>query len=85
MVLQVRSQFNTIPGLMEGTARPDYRRCVEISTQVRPGFDWSDDYRDESAMTQRCSARKHTALCVRAAGRGRWFPCLRSWAWRRAV
>ena len=20
---------------MEGTARPDYRRCVEISTQVR--------------------------------------------------
>ena len=32
--LQVRHQFNTIPGLMEGTARPDYRRCVEISTQA---------------------------------------------------
>lgn len=30
--MQVRRQFNTIPGLMEGTARPDYRRCVEIST-----------------------------------------------------
>ena len=34
---QVRHQFNTIPGLMEGTARPDYRRCVEISTQVSNG------------------------------------------------
>lgn len=32
MVEEVRHQFNTIPGLMEGTARPDYRRCVEIST-----------------------------------------------------
>ncbi len=32
MVEEVRNQFNTIPGLMEGTARPDYRRCVEIST-----------------------------------------------------
>lgn len=29
---QVRRQFNTINGLMEGTARPDYSRCVEIST-----------------------------------------------------
>lgn len=38
MVEEVRSQFNTIPGLMEGTARPDYRRCVEISTQVRPSL-----------------------------------------------
>ena len=34
MVEEVRRQFNTIPGLMEGTARPDYRRCVEISTAV---------------------------------------------------
>lgn len=32
MVEEVRRQFNTIPGLMEGTARPDYRTCVEIST-----------------------------------------------------
>lgn len=29
---QVRRQFNVITGLMEGTARPDYSRCVEIST-----------------------------------------------------
>ena len=28
----MRRQFNTTPGLMEGTARPDYSRCVEIST-----------------------------------------------------
>ena len=34
MVEEVRRQFNTIPGLMEGTARPDYRQCVEISTQA---------------------------------------------------
>ena len=36
MVEEVRRQFNTISGLMEGTARPDYVRCVEISTQARP-------------------------------------------------
>ena len=36
MVEEVRRQFNTITGLMEGTARPDYVRCVEISTQARP-------------------------------------------------
>lgn len=32
MVEEVRRQFNEIPGLMEGTNKPDYRRCVEIST-----------------------------------------------------
>jgi len=32
MVEEVRRQFNTTPGLMEGTARPDYKRCVAIST-----------------------------------------------------
>jgi Na+/H+-translocating membrane pyrophosphatase len=32
MVEEVRRQFNTINGLMEGTARPDYSRCVQIST-----------------------------------------------------
>lgn len=34
MVEEVRQQFATIPGLMEGTGRPDYRRCVEISTSA---------------------------------------------------
>jgi inorganic pyrophosphatase len=32
MVEEVRHQFATIQGLMEGTGRPNYRRCVEIST-----------------------------------------------------
>jgi K(+)-stimulated pyrophosphate-energized sodium pump len=32
MVEEVRRQFKSIPGLMEGKAKPDYARCVEIST-----------------------------------------------------
>jgi K(+)-stimulated pyrophosphate-energized sodium pump len=32
MVDEVRRQFKEIPGILEGTARPDYARCVEIST-----------------------------------------------------
>lgn len=34
MVLEVRRQFKEIPGLMQGEADPDYRRCVAISTQA---------------------------------------------------
>ncbi len=34
MVMEVRRQFKEIPGLMEGTAQPDYKRCVAISTQA---------------------------------------------------
>lgn len=34
MVVEVRRQFKEIPGLMEGKAEPDYRRCVAISTQA---------------------------------------------------
>ncbi|NPA36281.1 MAG: sodium-translocating pyrophosphatase [Chlorobi bacterium] len=33
MVDEVRHQFKTIPGIMEGTAIPDYARCVAISTK----------------------------------------------------
>jgi len=33
MVDEVRHQFKTIPGIMEGTATPDYARCVAISTK----------------------------------------------------
>lgn len=32
MIEEVRRQFREIPGLMEGKARPDYARCVQIST-----------------------------------------------------
>jgi H+-translocating diphosphatase len=34
MVEEVRRQFNTIPGLMEGTGKPDYANCVKISTDA---------------------------------------------------
>ncbi|HPN40625.1 MAG TPA: sodium-translocating pyrophosphatase [Candidatus Cloacimonadota bacterium] len=33
MVKEVRRQFTTIPGILQGTAKPDYARCVVISTQ----------------------------------------------------
>lgn len=33
IVLEVRRQFHEIPGLMEGTAQPDYKTCVGISTE----------------------------------------------------
>ena len=32
MIEEVRRQFKEIPGLMEGTAKADYARCVDIST-----------------------------------------------------
>ena len=32
MVIEVRRQFKSIKGLMEGKADPDYERCIEIST-----------------------------------------------------
>jgi K(+)-stimulated pyrophosphate-energized sodium pump len=33
IVLEVRRQFKEIPGLMEGTGKPDYAACVDISTR----------------------------------------------------
>ncbi len=33
MVKEVRRQFREIAGLREGKAKPDYRRCVDISTR----------------------------------------------------
>lgn len=34
MIEEVRRQFREIPGLMEGTGRADYAKCVDISTQA---------------------------------------------------
>lgn len=34
MVIEVRRQFKEIKGILEGKQRPDYKRCVEISTRA---------------------------------------------------
>ena len=34
MVVEVRRQFRAIKGILEGKQRPDYSRCVEISTKA---------------------------------------------------
>lgn len=33
MVDEVRRQFNEYPGILEGTEKPDYKTCIEISSQ----------------------------------------------------
>ncbi len=33
MIAEVRRQFRTHPGILTGTEKPDYRRCVDISTR----------------------------------------------------
>ncbi len=44
MIEEVRRQFREIPGILKGTGRPDYARCVDISTaaaikkMVAPGL-----------------------------------------------
>ncbi len=33
MVAEVRRQFREIPGILDGSAKPDYKTCIEISSQ----------------------------------------------------
>ena len=37
MIEEVRRQFRTIDGILEGTGKPDYTRCVAISTKAALG------------------------------------------------
>ncbi len=34
MITEIRRQFREIPGILEGTNKPDYYKCVEISTEA---------------------------------------------------
>jgi len=34
MILEIRRQFKEIPGIMEGKSKPDYSRCIDISTKA---------------------------------------------------
>ncbi|MBI1195492.1 MAG: sodium-translocating pyrophosphatase [Gammaproteobacteria bacterium] len=34
MIREIRRQFREIPGLLEGTAKPDTERCIDIATQA---------------------------------------------------
>ncbi|MDD3711157.1 MAG: sodium-translocating pyrophosphatase [Patescibacteria group bacterium] len=34
LITEIRRQFREIPGLMEGTGKPEYNRCVDISTKA---------------------------------------------------
>lgn len=34
LIEEIRRQFKEIPGLMEGETRPEYARCVDISTRA---------------------------------------------------
>ena len=34
MIREIRRQFKEIPGIMEGTSKPDYSKCIDISTKA---------------------------------------------------
>lgn len=42
MVEEVRRQFRELPGILEGTTKPDYKRCVQVSVQFSVHRAWYD-------------------------------------------
>ena len=34
MVLEIRKQFQEHPGILKGTEKPDYNRCIDIATRA---------------------------------------------------
>lgn len=34
MIIEIKRQFDTMPGIRNGTQKPDYERCIAISTQA---------------------------------------------------
>jgi K(+)-stimulated pyrophosphate-energized sodium pump len=34
MILDIRKQFKEFPGIIKGTSKPDYSRCIDISTKA---------------------------------------------------
>ena len=69
MIEEVRRQFKSIPGLMEGKAEADYTKCVDISTaaaireMVVPRSDGCRRAGCRSAST----TRKRWAVCSPAS------------------